>query len=90
MVNGLAARELDRLAQKTPGHAGLIEGRPKSDVMAGTVLAYADVLGVSLDWLVAGRGSEPEPEIVHAAVDQARAKAEERAAARAKGRRKAA
>jgi transcriptional regulator with XRE-family HTH domain len=69
----ISARELDRLAGRTPGHAGLIEHRPGADVMAGTVLAYADVLGLSLDWLIAGRGAEPIAARVQAAVVEARA-----------------
>lgn len=71
---GLPARELDRLADKTLGHAGLIESRRRSDAQAGTLKAYADVLGLSLDWLIAGRGKLPSQARVKAAVEAARAK----------------
>jgi|SRR5580704_12250039 hypothetical protein len=70
----LPAREMDRLAGKTPGHAGLIEARPGSDAMAGTLAAYADVLGLSLDWLVRGQGDAPTADSVREAVATARAK----------------
>lgn len=70
---GITARELDRLAGRAEGHAALIESdtteRPRaSDVL----LSYADVLGLSLDWLAAGRGRAPREADVLAAVERAR------------------
>lgn len=80
-IGKLHARELDRLAGKTLGHCGLIEARPRSDVYAKTCEAYAEVLGLSLDWLIAGKGADPEPAGVLAAVSAARARAESKKAA---------
>jgi len=68
----LSARELDRLAGKAEGHASLIEARKDSNVMAGTLQAYSEVLGCSLDWLIAGKGEPPTQEQVQVAVAVAR------------------
>lgn len=74
----LSARELDRLAGTTPGHASLIESGVVSNVKLETAKGLARVLGVSLDWLVNGVGDPPSAESVQLAVDAARAaKAEE-------------
>ena len=68
----LSARELDRLAGKTPGHAGLIEARG-TDAWASTLAAYARVLGLSLDWLIAGeKRRAPKPARILVAVKRAR------------------
>jgi transcriptional regulator with XRE-family HTH domain len=66
---GISARELDRLAGKTEGHASLIEARRAADVLASNVAAYASVLGVTVEWLLTGEGDEPTEESVTAAVD---------------------
>ena len=70
----LSARELDRLAHTTEGHAGAVEGgayEPK----IGNASAWAAVLGASLDWLVDGQGEPPTAKEVAAAVALARAEA---------------
>ncbi len=56
---GISARELDRRAGLTQGHTSLIETGERS-IEAGTAAKLATALGVSLDWLVLGRGDGPE------------------------------
>ncbi len=74
---GISARELDRLARRTEGHASLIESRPNAGAEMGTVEAYASVFGLSLDWLVRGAGRAPSKATVVAAVEAARRAAAE-------------
>lgn len=74
LCEDLRGRELDRLAGRSPGHTTLIEDRAGSDVFAAVCLAYARVLGASLDWLIAGDGDAPTRAQVKAAVAKARAK----------------
>ncbi len=69
----LAARELDRLAGTTEGHASLIESGVVQNVTLETAGKLAGVLGVSLDWLVGGLGKSPTARSVKTAVDNARA-----------------
>ena len=72
---GVSARELDRLAGKTPGHVGLIEARD-SDATGKTLAAYAAVLGLSLDWLIVGdKDRAPRVEDMTVAVARARERA---------------
>jgi transcriptional regulator with XRE-family HTH domain len=52
----LSARRLDKLAGLTPGHTTLIESGRRLNPTAATAAALARVLGVSLEWLVSGRG----------------------------------
>lgn len=68
----LPARELDRLAGIRQGHSGIIEARASENVETATAQALARVLGVSLDWLIAGKGKEPTQRAVRAAVEIAR------------------
>jgi transcriptional regulator with XRE-family HTH domain len=56
---GLSARRLDALAGLTPCHTSLIESGLRENPKATTVAALAKALGVSLDWLVSGRGPPP-------------------------------
>ena len=69
-VAGITAREADRLADKAEGHVSLIESPERRDaaVKTDTATAYADVFGVSLDWLVNGRGNPPRARAVRDAV----------------------
>jgi len=73
ILGGLSARELDRLAGKTPGHSSLLETSPDIDPSVSTAMAYARVLGLSLDWLAAGEGAAPHRAAVLASVQHARA-----------------
>lgn len=68
----LSARELDRLAGLAEGHTSLIENGTRAAVEAKTAQALARVLGISLDWLIAGLGKMPSERTVRSAVDAAR------------------
>lgn len=69
---GLSARELDRLAGLAEGHSSIIEASAKKSLSTQTAQALARVLGLSLDWLIAGDGKPPSERAVRAAVDAAR------------------
>jgi transcriptional regulator with XRE-family HTH domain len=69
---GLKARELDRMAGRPEGHASLIERGARPRIELDTAGAYADALGVSVDWLRNGTGPEPTTEMIRAAVDPKR------------------
>lgn len=68
----LPARELDRLAQTTEGHASLIESGVVKNVTLETAGKLAWALGVTIDWLVNGSGEPPTVPSVQAAVEAAR------------------
>jgi transcriptional regulator with XRE-family HTH domain len=70
---GLTARELDRLARTTEGHASLIESGVVQNVTLETAGKLARVLGVTLDWLLSGSGTSPSAASVQMSVDAARA-----------------
>lgn len=70
--SSLSARELDRLAGIGQGHSALIESGQRPNVEAKTATALARVLGVSLDWLLMGRGRPPSDAAIRAAVAEAR------------------
>lgn len=71
----LSQRELSRLAGLSEGTVWFIECRPDKETAQSFVVALADVLGVSLDWLVRGLGDEPTAEQIRAAVAVARERA---------------
>jgi transcriptional regulator with XRE-family HTH domain len=71
-LSGLSARELDRLAGQPEGHATMIERRSAERVWTDTAASYAQVVGVTLDWLVRGVGDRPTKKSVRAAVERAR------------------
>jgi transcriptional regulator with XRE-family HTH domain len=67
---GLSARALSSLAGLTPSHVSLIEaGQP--GIESKTAMKLAGVLGVSLDWLLTGKGEPPTAEAVKSAVERA-------------------
>jgi hypothetical protein len=68
----VSAREIDRLAGLTPGHSSLIVSGDKTDPHGRTLGALAIVLGVSLDWLLLNRGTDPQIGEIQAAVRRAR------------------
>lgn len=70
---GLSARALDRLAGLGEGHVSMIESGRRPRIEAGTAEALARVLGLSLDWLLAGSGKAPRPKAIREAVAAARA-----------------
>jgi hypothetical protein len=78
-LGGTNANELDRLARRPKGSAWLLIDRD-TDPRSQTARVYAEVLGVTLDWLIAGKGPDPERAVVEAAVEAARARAAAKAA----------
>lgn len=72
---GISARELDRLAGRSVGHAALIERGDRPRVEAETAAAYARVLDVDLNWLITGSGEKPLADSVVRAVDRAKKRA---------------
>lgn len=75
MVPNLSMRELDELADRSYGHSSAIV-QNESDRYAGTLQDFCQVLGVSLDWLVMGRGEDPDPRVVIDAVAAARTRSQ--------------
>jgi transcriptional regulator with XRE-family HTH domain len=70
---GLSCRELSTLAKLgAPTHVALIESETRGRVAASTLVQLADVLGVSLDWLAAGKGTRPDEEMIRRSVERAR------------------
>jgi transcriptional regulator with XRE-family HTH domain len=67
----ISARRLDELAGITQGHTSNIERGVFERVTTSTALALADVLGASLDYLIAGRGAAPAPAEVRSALRNA-------------------
>lgn len=55
----LTARELSKRAGLAEGHVAMIERGTVDDGRVQTIAKIADALGVSLDWLVFGRGEGP-------------------------------
>lgn len=68
----ISARALDALARLAPGHTALIESGRRVAPSTATASALSAVLGVSLDWLIAGRGEPPSDDVIRASVDAAR------------------
>jgi transcriptional regulator with XRE-family HTH domain len=71
-LGGLTARSLDGLVGLSGGYTSRIESGGTKGVGAETLSGFADVLGVSLDWLVDGRGERPLATSVVASVERAR------------------
>jgi transcriptional regulator with XRE-family HTH domain len=78
---GLSSRRLSALAGIAQAAAGMIERGVVPTPTTETVVKIANVLGVTLDWLIAGVGPEPEPEAIRAAVAAAEAAFEAQRAA---------
>lgn len=56
---GISLRQLDRAAGRPQGHARQIICGKRKHIEVDTATAYADAIGCSLDWLIAGRGRKP-------------------------------
>jgi transcriptional regulator with XRE-family HTH domain len=69
----LSTSALAHLAGLVRTHVYLIESRKRTNFTIDTVERLATVLGVSLDWLYAGRGTPPDPESVLVAVRKSEA-----------------
>jgi transcriptional regulator with XRE-family HTH domain len=70
---GLSARELSRLAGlPSQSHVSSLELSEGCTVQVSTIVAIAEVLGCSLDWLIVGRGKPPPLRTVRSAIARAR------------------
>lgn len=76
IIAGLDAKRLDKLAGITPGHVRLIENGIREHPAATTLSRIAAVLGLSLDWLIDGRGKRPSDRAIRAAAEGACAAAQ--------------
>lgn len=65
-------RELAELAGLSPSMVWQIESGTIAAPSGTTLAQLAEVLGVSLDWLIRGEGPDPQAEDVQAAVERAR------------------
>lgn len=72
LAGDLSLRELDRLAGMAESLAYRIATGSRSGMGLETAVSYADVLGLSLDWLAGRGGTPPSEEGVRAAVAEAR------------------
>lgn len=54
---GIGSKELDGLADLSPGHTAMIEGRKGKGIDATTALKIANALGIDLSWLITGKAS---------------------------------
>lgn len=71
-LGGLAASELAGLAGLSPGYVRHIEKGVRENPGIEAASAIANVLGVSIDYLVRGEGEDPTEEQVKAAIALAR------------------
>lgn len=67
----MSPRDLEKLAGLSRGYVLLIEGGTKSNIEARTARSLARVLGLSLDWLLDGRGSAPSAASIKASAKKA-------------------
>lgn len=56
----MSTRALDAAAGLTPGHVWQIEAGRKPRIEAETAARLAEVLGVTIDWLIRGVGDGPQ------------------------------
>lgn len=73
-LSSLSARAVDSLVSVSYGYTLKIEKGQATEVSGNTLAAFAELFGVSLDWLVNGTGPEPTARKVKAAVDAAQTK----------------
>lgn len=79
----MTARELDRLTGLKEGHSAILEKRTSQErIEARTLYLIAQVFGVDMTWLYAGRGRGPTADQVKLPVARARRHARRLAAAR--------
>lgn len=71
---GLSSRQLSDLAGVSDGFAAQIERGDAKAPAFGVIDSFAQVLGVSLDWLAHGVDPQPSAEQIKAAVEAARAR----------------
>lgn len=70
-ASGLSPKELEAMAGMSRGHINQIESEQKG-LGAISALKIRCVLGVSLDWLLAGSGSRPSRKSIRRAFEAAR------------------
>ena len=81
-ATGLSAREASRLAgHSSPNHVAMILRGEITEPRIDTAGGIANAFGVSLEWLASGKGPDPDPAAVRAAVDAARTAAATQVAA---------
>lgn len=68
----ISGRELARVSGLGENTVGKIESGGSRDPSASSLIALADALGVSIDWLADGRGPTPTKEQLRVAVERAR------------------
>lgn len=68
----LSARELGVLSRVSPTYPALIESGERKQVGADVVAKFAEVLGVTTDYLILGTGKKPSKRQVMTAVGAAR------------------
>lgn len=69
---GLSPRGLDKVAQLTPGHSYHIETGYRTLLRPETVRRLARTLGVSLEFLLDGKGERPSRDEVVASIGRAK------------------
>lgn len=77
-VDDLTLREVARLAGFSESYPALIASGEREIVGSDVAAKIADVFGVSLDYLLRGRGERPSSKRIQAAVAAARRKAARR------------
>lgn len=87
-MTALTPRGLALLAGLNSSHVRLIESGHREDPHCSTLAAIARVTNVPLDWLILGKGEDPVPDEVLAAVIAARAANTEAAPATRSSRRR--
>lgn len=65
---GIGQREADRLADVTRGLSGSIEREEVESPRAEALLSLSALYGVSIEWLLSGKGEEPDRRAVARAV----------------------
>ena len=71
-LGDVSYRHVDALTGGTAGHVHAIATEAILDPRASSIVKVAEVFGVSLDWLVWGKGRHPTQRSVRAAVAAAR------------------
>lgn len=70
-MSGLTPRALSLRAGLDHTHVRRIEAGDRVEIAASTAVGLAEVLGVSVEWLVKGSGREPTAQSVRRAVNLA-------------------
>lgn len=71
LLGGLSTRDLDSMSGMAAGHTSMIETGRRNNLEVRTATSIANVLGLTLDWLLRGAGASPTKESVEAAIARA-------------------